>query len=122
MNLSLDKVPSNLEEAVSLLKDALDENEKAVVKNIIVTKLHVLHVSVGQCIRNEWSLWERKNVLPQWFKKQYGVDHADDVSAIIIECVVADLLGRPRKDKELAKEFIEHWNTHKKKINKKDNE
>lgn len=119
MNLNLDKVPSNLEEAVALLTDALDDKEKMVIKRLSVTKLHM---SVGQYIRNEWSLWDKENVLTQWFKKNYDVDHADDVSSIIIECVVADLIGRPRQDKELAKEFIEHWEAHKKKINKKNKE
>lgn len=119
MNLNPDNVPSNLEEAISLLKNALDEKEKNVIKKLSVTKLHM---SVGQFIRNEWSLWDKENVLTQWFKKNYGVDHADDVSAIIVECTVADLLGRPRQDKELAKDFIEHWETHKKKINTKDKE
>lgn len=119
MNLNPDKVPSNLEEAVSLLKDALDEKEKSVIINLSVAKLHM---SVGQHIRNEWSLWNKENVITQWFKKKYGVDHADDVSAIIIECVIADLLGRPREDKKLAEEFIEHWEAHKKKLNKKKDE
>lgn len=119
MNLNLDKVPSNLEEAVSLLKDALDDKEKIVFKKLSVDKIHM---SVGQYIRNEWSLWEKDTIIIQWFKTNYNIDHADDVSSIIIECVLADLNNRPRKDRELAKRYIEHWEAHKKKINQKDKE
>ena len=113
MNLNLDKVPTNLEEAVSLLKDALNEEERDIISEMTVSKLHF---TVGRFIRNEWSLWATENVLTKWFKKNYSVEHADDVSSIIIECLIADLNGRPRQDREIAKEFIEHWNKHKKKI------
>lgn len=113
MNLNPDKVPTNLEEAVTLLQEAFDDKEKSVMKLMTSTKLHL---SVGQYIRNEWSLWNTDNILTRWFVKEYGVSHADDVSAIILECLVADLKGVPRRDKELAKEFIEHWEAHKKKL------
>lgn len=113
MNLNEDIVPTNLEEAVQLLKDSFDEKELKVVKSLTPTKLHM---SVGQFIRNQWSLWDVDNRLPQWFLKEYGVSHADDISGIILECLVADLNNRPRQDKTLAKEFIEHWEKHKRKI------
>ena len=60
-------------------------------------------------LRNEWSLWEKDTKCVVWFKKNYGLDHADDISSIIMECVFADIRGEPRKDKELAKSYIEHW-------------
>lgn len=119
MNLNQDIVPVNLEEAIKLLKEALNPIEIKIIKKMTPTRLHM---SIGQYIRNEWSLWDKDNVLTKWFSQRYGVDHADDVSAIIIESMVADLNNIPRRDKELAKEFIEHWKAHKKKINKKDKE
>jgi hypothetical protein len=119
MNLNQDRVPANLEEAVKLLKEAMSDVEKILVEEMTRSDLHL---TVGQLIRNEWSLWATENVLTKWFKENYGVDHADDVSGIILECVIADLNDRPRRDKELANEYIDHWNKHKRKIDKKDKE
>jgi len=119
MNLNQDVVPSNLEEAIKLLQEALDPKEISVIKKMTSTSLHM---SIGQYIRNEWSLWDKDTKLVAWFYEKYKVNHADDISAIIIESMVADLNNKPRRDKELAKEFIEHWEAHKKKINTKDKE
>jgi hypothetical protein len=106
MNLNPDKVPINLEEALTLLKEALTPLETKAVKKMLSTQLHF---SFGMHLRNEWSLWDTKNILNTWFKKVYGVDHADDISGIILECLINDLNGLPRRDKILAKQFINHW-------------
>ena len=106
MNLNQDRVPINLEEALTLLKEALTPQEKEEVKNMLSTQLHF---SLGMHLRNEWSLWDDKSILVTWFKQTYGVDHADDVSGIIMECLINDLTGKPRRDKILAKQFIDHW-------------
>lgn len=115
MNLNQDIVPSNLEEAIDILKQSLNPVETSTVKQMTRAGLHM---SVGQHIRNAWSLWDKNTILTRWFYKNYGVDHADDISAIIIESMVSDLNNIPRRDKELAQEFIEHWGLHNKKINK----
>lgn len=113
MNLNQDRVPVTLEEALLLLKEAFNSKELNLIKKMARS---TLHLSVGMHIRNEWSLWETDNALTVWFKKEYGVDHADDVSSIILECLINDLNNVPRRDKILAKEFKEHWEAHKKKL------
>lgn len=119
MNLNLDIVPSTLNEAVSLLKEALSESETERIKKVSVSQLHL---SLGQFIRNEWSLWNDKNVLNIWFKKTYKIKHADDISSIILDCLLKDLNNQPRRDVVLANEFVEHWETHNKKLKKKKGE
>ena len=106
MNLNQDTVPVNLEEAVHLLQLALSPSEMETVRKSSTSKLHL---SLGMYIRNEWSLWDVDTILVTWFRKTYGIHHADDVSAIIIECLVNDLNGQPRQDKVLAKQLLDHW-------------
>lgn len=106
MNLNQDVVPINLEEALTLLKEALSDAEKAETKKMLATQLHF---SLGMYLRNEWSLWDKDSILCMWFLKTYGVNHADDVSGIILECLINDLNGEPRRDKILAEKFIRHW-------------
>jgi len=106
MNLNQDKVPVNLEEALVLLKEALSDAEKEEIKKMLSTQLHF---SLGMYLRNEWSLWDKDSILCMWFLTTYGVNHADDVSGIILECLINDLNGEPRRDKILAEKFIRHW-------------
>ena len=80
MNLNQDRVPINLEEALTLLKEALTNAEKAETKKTFATQLHF---SLGMYLRNEWSLWDKDSILMRWFKKNYGIDHPDDVSGLI---------------------------------------
>lgn len=108
MKINQDKVPSNLDEAVSLLKEALTPVDIDVIKAPKFDAV-MLHSNVGMSIRNAWSLWDKNTILPQWFKKTYGVDHADDISGIILDCLCKDIRGEPRRDKELAQEFIQYW-------------
>ena len=117
MNLNQDIVPSNLEEAIQILIKSMSKKELDLIKNMNITELHF---NIGRTIRNEWSLWDESSVLVKWFYKKYGVSHADDVSSLILECLIADLNNKPRQDKELAERFIEHWETHKRKLNKKE--
>ncbi len=113
MNLNEDIVPANLDESVNVLNQSLTEQEKSLIKEMS----HVnLHLTVGQLIRNQWSLWDKDTILVKWFHNKYGIDHADDVSAVIMDCLVCDLNNTPRRADKLASDFKEHWETHKNKI------
>jgi len=106
MKLNPDKVPCNLDEAVELLKEASSIKEQGVLKKM---ESNQLHHSLGTVIRNEWSLWYSDTIIVQWFKRTYKLDHADDLSGIIIECFLNDLNEVKRRDKILAKQYIAHW-------------
>lgn len=108
MNLNQDKVPTNLEEAVLFLKESLEAEDITYLKEPKF-QWGRLHFTIGMLLRNEWSLWEKDTVLVKWFKEHYKLDHADDISSIILQCAIADIRDEPRKDEEMAKQFIEHW-------------
>lgn len=113
MNLNQDKVPATLEEAVAILKEGLTPEDIAEIKTPKFNSAQV-HFSIGRMLRNEWTLWDAETILVKWFEQNYGVNHADDVSGLILDCLCKDIRGEPRKDKELAKSFIEHWKKQKK--------
>ena len=110
MKLNEDKVPANLEEALLLLKEAITPLELAEIKKSTSVELHP---SLGRIVRNEWSLHEGGNIISVWFFKTYGISHADDISGIILECLINDLMGVPRRDKEVAEKCIKYWKNNK---------
>jgi len=108
MILNQDKVPINLEDAIKTLKEGLEPADIETMKQKTYSPSQG-HFSIGMALRNEWSLWEKDTILVQWFKKEYGLDHADDISGLILDCLYRDVLGEPRQDKALAKRFLDHW-------------
>ena len=108
MNFSEDVVPANLDEAVKLLKESLTEEDIQEIRRPMSVSTQS-HFSGGMAIRNAWSLWDTETRLVKWFKQTYGVEHADDISGIILECLWNDVRGEPRRDKILAEGFIRYW-------------
>jgi hypothetical protein len=108
MKINPDMVPINLEEAVKTLKEGLTPADFEEIKKDDFDAAKV-HFTVGMMLRNEWSLWDKDSIMVRWFKENYGIEHADDVSGLILDCLVRDVQGLPRRDKELAKRYINHW-------------
>lgn len=109
MKLNPDKVPTTLDEALTIIKEGLEPQDVEDIKDKKSTSTQC-HFSIGMFLRNEWSLWQQDTILVKWFKENYGIDHADDISGIILECLWNDIRGEPRKDKILSERFIEYWN------------
>lgn len=114
MKINQDKVPINLDEAVTILKDGMLPADILEFKKDTFSPHH-LHFGLGVMLRNDWSLWDRDTRLVKWFKEKYGIDHADDISGLILDCLYRDIVGLPRREKELARQFLEHWKKQKKK-------
>lgn len=113
MTLNQDKVPINLEDALTTLKEGLSKEDIAEMKQPKFSPSQ-LHFGFGMMLRNEWSLWQTDTILVQWFKKTYGIEHADDISGLILDCLHRDIMGMPRRDVQLAQSFIEHWKKNQK--------
>jgi len=112
MTINEDKVPINLEEALILLKEGLSKTDIKLLKEPKFVPAQ-LHFSLGMALRNAWSLWETDTILVKWFKQKYGIEHADDISGIILDCLHKDIIGKPRRDEELAKQYLDHWKKYK---------
>ena len=108
MKLNEDKVPTTLDEAIQFLRESFSKGDIKAIKHPDFAG-QGLHFTLGMYLRNNWSLWEKDTVLVQWFKKTYDIDHADDISGIILDSCFRDIRGEPRQDKKLAKRYLEHW-------------
>lgn len=73
--------------------------------------LAMVHHSYGRMLRNDLSLWVEESPIVQWFSKEYGLTHADDISAMIIIGLLFKDDHQLRNDmmKNNANICKEHW-------------
>lgn len=107
MQLDLDKVPVNLDQAVEMLYNSLDEQDKDFILHQTPDSIHF---SQGMWLRNNWSLWQRETPLVQWFIKTLGIGHADDLSGTINAALWAKVRGEVFDVNEHVKKYKVHWN------------
>lgn len=81
----MEKIPSNLFEAVHELDKSLSQDDK---EYLLENGALSVHHSLGRWIRNNWGLWnEDDNELKANLKK-LGFEHPDDMSNYIIELYI----------------------------------
>lgn len=100
-------LPTNLDEAIEYLKKRMDKKSINYFKKL--DDGNRVHFTLGMQIRNSFGLWQPKTQIHQWFVKTYGLDHADDMSSIILDSLHRELNGLPRRDKEVAEKCHAHW-------------
>lgn len=81
----VENIPESLCEAVDLLDDLIDD---PVDREMFQTTdaqdvTTAFHHTLGRYLRNEWRLWEDGTPLRTWFLS-HGLEHADDMSGIIL--------------------------------------
>lgn len=105
MRLNLDRVPKNLNEAVSILTEAIESSrDRESLKDPVIH-----HFGFGMYLRNSWSLWDRETIIVQWFKKNLGLVHADDISGTILEALACSIKGEDFDPIAHAQTYIDHW-------------
>lgn len=102
----LGSVPENLYYAVQKLKDELDKETLGYIKQ---NGYLGLHHGLGTAIRNKWGLWQN-SVLAEWFKNALGIEHADDMSGIILESLYRELNDRDWEPEKQAQKYKDYWN------------
>lgn len=103
-----DRVPTNLTECVNFIVSALEKHE---IEDICTNKVGAIdvHMTFGMYLRNAWSLWDKEMPLNQWFRQNLTIGHADDISQIILEAVVARVKGVKYNPFESISEIHSHW-------------
>lgn len=101
------KNPINLDECVEFI-DSLDiPDREKFLKDSEDSAIALSHHRFGTFIRNELGLW-RASKLTNWFNEQ-GIEHADDMSGIILTTYHRRKNGREISLDEQVKEYQDYW-------------
>lgn len=109
MKIDLDKVPITITEALEMFLSALDDDEKKTFSEIEENQIAIFHHTLGQDIRNEWSMWEKNTPLVNNFK-EIGITHADDMSSILLTSAHRQIHKKPIELKEQVDYYQKYWN------------
>lgn len=108
ITVSEDSVPFNLDEAVDSLKQGCGDSAISWIKSNNPTSCHF---GFGTTLRNKWSLWDKETKLVKWFESEYGINHADDISSVILDSLWRDINNQPRRPRELSERSLKYWKT-----------
>lgn len=100
--------PGTIPEAIDRLEAGLSEREK---QGLCMGGSAGAHHTLGRNIRNGWDLWMPETPLVRWSKETYGVDHADDISGLILGGLHARLCGETFDFASEAERYRQHWDT-----------
>lgn len=98
--------PNTLDEAVSIIVNNLDDEETELIRE---KGAPVTHFTFGMQMRNEWGLWEENSTLAKFFKNNYQLGHADDMSGMILFGVTNTVRGGTPDYEGRKKVYHEHW-------------
>ena len=67
------------------------------------------HHGFGRYVRNTLGLWDQNSDIVKWFKSEYALDHADDISSILVNGAFHALKGQPFDPVPQVRKYLEHW-------------
>jgi len=97
-----DSVPLSLEECIDNLKTYLDEKDIKEINDFKYNPFVKEKIGAAIFLISAWSLTDEESRLVQWFKKEHGLTHPDDISGMILYCLYRDVKEIPREEKKLA--------------------
>ena len=100
-------IPKDLDDSIDTLIKMLVEEDYNELKNGPEDDMILQHHFLGRHLRNEWGLWH-DSILSKWFNEQ-GIEHADDMSAIILTSFWRKVNDKPINLDEQIKEYQEYW-------------
>lgn len=101
-------IPKNLDDCFKQLDVLLPDSLKTKFKGLSEDEFRSnVHFGLGKNIRNTWRLW-RWSRLAKYFNKK-GIDHADDMSGIILKSYHRHLTGKKIKLKEQIRYYQAYW-------------
>ena len=101
-----DSVPPTIEAAVDAVIAGLEDDEISMIKGM--AEPHMIHHTVGRCLRNSWSLWE-DTPLKRDAVNTFKIAHGDDISSLILNWVWARVREEAFDPQDFVKTYHEHW-------------
>ena len=106
MNLDQDRVPSRLDEALTLLDSALTPQEKEAWRSMTAARMFDLQAKIARTLRNDWSLLEPETPLRVFFR-ELGLDDPEEVSLLLIDAYWRKYNNESIPVEELVREYLE---------------
>ncbi len=99
-------IPKNLDECFVWL-DRFVVDKEEMLKDSEDRIVAMSHHGLGMTLRNNWRLWE-KSPLTDFFNG-LGIQHADDMSGIIIRSYYRKAVGKEIDMEGQVKEYKKYW-------------
>lgn len=121
------KQPNDLEEAITFLLEAQDEESLEFIKSVDEEEFCArAHHTTGRYLRNSWHLWWNEEMAKQYphtmpskkpnlveFFNNLGITHADDMSGIIITSTYRQVHNVPRDLDIQVQKYKDYWKNYK---------
>ena len=104
---SLDDAPATLDECLVMLADRLPEDVVEAMRNGTEADMIHYHHGLGTWIRNTWGLWSRGPLYSHF--RDRGLEHPDDMSAVILTSFWRRLHGQPLRFEEQVQSHQAYW-------------
>lgn len=101
------KIPINLDAAVKRLDEMISDEDREWVRAAKEPRMVQAHHSFGRWMRNHWGLWSG-SCLALWFQEK-GIQHADDMSGIILDSYWRWVHDEPLRLEEQVKYYRDYW-------------
>ena len=100
-------IPRDLDDCFVELNKIFTNEDIEKLKNEDEDYMVSYHNNLGRSLRNDWGLWGGSR-LKSWFLIR-GIEHADDMSGIILDSYWRHLNSEPIKLDEQIKHYQEYW-------------
>jgi hypothetical protein len=101
-------IPKNLDECFNELNNILGALVINEIKKDKESDMRMFHYGLGTSIKNSWELWHTHSPLTQYFN-QLGIQHADDMSDIILTSFWRYLHNQPINLDDLISHYQGFW-------------
>ncbi len=98
--------PLTYDHAVKILIESADQEEANYLKRVRISELH--H-GLGTDLRNGWGLWHDTFPLTKHMRERFGLCHADDLSTILLEAMLAHFRGIKFDPQSCADHYKLYW-------------
>ena len=99
--------------AIARIIASMDETDKKMLRALppamVNGHMAALHFNTGRHIRNDLGLWDKTSPIYCHLNAVHGLWHGDDMGAVVMDAILRDIRGEPRRTVELVARFAHHW-------------
>lgn len=104
---NMDKVPVDLDSAVTLLYDALGEVDFRFISQN--KDYQAVLGTNGDWLKKNWSMHDPETPLVSWFMDNLGIQYADDICGTILAALWAKARNEKFYPEQHVQRYYNHW-------------